>query len=256
MNMPAPIGHNFPPRDDEILQEKLAEKNEALLARHSELLAAVDRLPAKCDDDEMAGKLGDMIKLLMHCEKTLETNRVGEKEPFLTLGRVVDGFFKKYTSSLDTAKAKVNRVLTPYLKWKEDEARRVAREQQQAQIKEAQRLADEAAAQDAAKMKDAATQTLNEAAAMEKQAAKTQETVEAKAADLTRTRGDMGSVSGLVTKWVADQIDYETIDLEALRPFLSRAEIDKAAQTFARTVRNTKSLRGATIHEVSEARVR
>lgn len=248
---PPPPGHNNPPTTADVLRDKYGE----IIARHDELLAGADRIPQQCDDDDTAGKLGDLIKMITACTKAMDAHRVSEKEPYLTEGRNVDGFFKKFTEALDKAKTKVNGPLANYLRRKEDERRRKAIEDERASRAEAQRLADEAAAQEAAQMPEAAAQTFAAAAATEKDAEKAGKLAEAKPADLSRTRGDYGSVASLRTRWVAENLDFATLDLDALRPHISRAELEKAANAWAR-INKSNTLRGAHIREVDEAAVR
>src|SRR4051812_39027847 len=88
------IGHNLPPSDVEVLREKLAEKNADLLNRQEELVSAANRAPDSCDNEDAAKKFTDTIKMMTACKKSLEGRRIEEKEPYLTLERSVDGFFK------------------------------------------------------------------------------------------------------------------------------------------------------------------
>lgn len=256
------IGHNEAPDDEAILRERLREKAADIIKRHDDLMAAVTRVPAKCEDDEMAGKLGDLIKQLTACSKGLDALRVGEKEPFLKGGRIVDGFFNRFIEALDgdkssgSAKNKVGKILSAYLVWKEAENRRKLREQQEAEAREAQRLADEAAELEAAKMPEAADDVMQQAAIMEKQAEKTGELAEAKPAELSRTRGDYGSVASLRTRWAATEIDFDKVDLNLLRPYIARTEVEKACNAYARTHKDAKPLAGVNIREIKEAAVR
>lgn len=250
----ATIGHNNPPSDQEIVRESLETRTEDLRARHDELLAAVDRMPSSCDDDETAGKFGDMIKLITACAKSLEAKRVDEKEPYLTLSRVVDGFFKRYTDNLASAKIKVSRPLEVFLKRKEDERRRAAAEEAARQRAEAERVAAEAAALAAAKMNDLANQTMNEAIRIDEQAIKSEKLAEAKPSELARTRGDYGSLATLRTVWVGEIIDRDSLDRDSLWPYIPAEALQKAVNAFVRA--GGRELRGAKIFEQSSAQVR
>ena len=145
------IGHNNPPTDAEILKSTLAESNAEIIQRAEELIAAADRVPAVIDNDEDEQKLTAFLGSIAKCEKSFEGKRVAEKEPYLTLGRVVDGFFKTKMDALDKARRKVKPALDARLLWKREEQRRIDREA----AAERQRLADEQAAAAAAAEKPA-----------------------------------------------------------------------------------------------------
>lgn len=248
------IGHNQAPDDQVLLQERLNDSTAELRNRHDELIAAVERIPEECNDDETAGKISDMIKLITACSKSFETKRVGEKEPFLTLSRSVDGFFKKFTENLDGAKRKASRPLEVYLKRKEDERRRAAEEAARVQREEAERLAREAELLAKANMPEASNDVLGEAVRVEEQAQKAEKQAEAKPAELARTRGDYGSLATLRTTWVGEIVDKKELDLEALRPFMSDDVLQKLVNAAVKA--GFKELRGVKIYQKSEATVR
>jgi hypothetical protein len=77
---------------------------------------------------------------------------------------------------------------------------------------------------------------------------------DANQAELSRTRGDLGSVSSLRTDWVHDGFDREKIDLEALRQHLPADAIDQAIRSFIRA--GGRTLRGTHIFEQTTAVVR
>ena len=247
-------GDNFPPNNPQLLQERLSEETIDLRSRHDELLAAVDRIPTECNDDETAGKISDMIKLITACSKSFETKRVGEKEPFLTLSRSVDGFFKKFTENLDRAKRKASRPLEVYLKRKEDERRRAAEESARLQREEAESLAREAQMLAQANMPEASEQALGEAVRAEEQAQKADKQAEARPAELARTRGDYGSLATLRTTWVGEIVDKKSLDLDVLRPFMSDDVLQKLVNAAIKA--GFRDIRGVKIFERSEAMVR
>ena len=53
------------------------------------------------------------------------------------------------------------------------------------------------------------------------------------------------------TNWTGDMVDLETLDLEALRPYLTHDAIDLAIHKYAQA--GGRKLRGAHIHDTSEA---
>ena len=65
----------------------------------------------------------DFIKQLAAHMKTLDTTRVGEKEPYLEGGRTVDTFFKTLADPLDREKGTLQKRLTSYERQKAEEER-------------------------------------------------------------------------------------------------------------------------------------
>lgn len=254
---PTTLGHNSGAMA-ESLRDDLTEKHASIRTRAAELIAAADRVPETIDSDELAGKVGDFIKQVTACHKAAEGARVAEKEPHLAASRVVDGFFKTITDPLDTTKRMIERRVTTYLREKADaerrERERIAAEER-AKAEAARKVAEEAErkAQD-----DASLQNAIEAEAARKQAdadaAQAQKASEAKAADLSRTRGDYGSVASLTTFWDFKDLDRATLDLEALRAHIPTDALEKAVRSFVKA--GGRKLDGVNIFENTRAAVR
>jgi hypothetical protein len=252
--------HNNPPADllvGDALREKLRDESYELIQRRDHLLDAATRMPEITDDD-IAGKVSDYVKQLTALVKASETHRTGAKEPYLEGGRNVDGFFKAITDPVEKTKTDVQRKLTIYLRQKEEAERRARIEQERLA-----REAAEAARKEAeAKAKDAAdSAALDVAIEAEKQAevaaadlAKATQAADVKPAELSRTRGEYGSMSSLRTDWVFDDLDRQQLDLEALRPYLPTDGLDKAVRAFIKA--GGRQLRGVNIYETTTAVVR
>lgn len=254
------LGDNNPPPDllvGDALRETLHDANGDLLRRRDALLEAAERVPT-IDSDDVAGKVTDFIKQLAALHKAAEAKRTDAKEPYLEGGRNIDGFFKAITDPVSKAKVSVERRLTEYLRDKELRARREREEQE--------RLAREAAARARAEAEEKAKaladeRDLNAALEAEKAAetatadlVKAEQAADVKAAELSRTRGEYGSVSSLRTAWVFDEIDREAIDLEALRFHLPTDALEKAVRSFIKA--GGRELRGTRIFETTAAVVR
>ena len=253
------VGHNLPPAENaEILRAEFAERHGALVRRRDDLLQAVDRVPATVDDDQTAGNVGDFIKQLDAGRKAAEGARVAEKEPFLEGGRTVDGWFKKITEPLIDAKKDIEARLNIYLRAKADaerkareEAERLAREKaaeaaaeaarKEQEAKDAKGLDDAVAAEDAAK-------------AAAEAAAEAQQEADAKPAELSRTRGDYGSVASLRARWTFKDLDRATLDLQALRQHLSTDALEKAVRSYIKA--GGRALPGVHIFETTSTVVR
>jgi len=250
------IGHNSGDAAQQI-RENLDTKHADILRRKAELLEACDRAPVTINDDDTAGKVGDFVKQIAACIKTADGARVTEKEPFLAGGRTVDGYFKGITDPLDKAKTVVQGRITDYLRRKADaerrqreEAARIEREEAERKRKEAEAAA--AALQDQQSLDSAivAEQIAKQAAA---DAAAADKAANANAAELSRTRGDYGSVASLVTFWDFKDLDRDRIDLQALRHHLPADAIEKAVRSFIKS--GGRTLPGVTIFENTKARV-
>lgn len=260
MNTTPGLGHNLPPNDAELLRDQLKETNDDLLGRHSELLASIDRAPAIIEDDETARRMTDLIKMVTSCSKSLDGKRIEAKEPYLTLGRAVDGFFNPLIDQLKRGKTKAEIILGTWLRKKEAEERRVREEAAQAARDESERLAREAQEAEAAQMPKLAEQRISEAAVVEKQAIQAERSAEERPAKLAAVHGDYGSRSSLRSFKVAKIDERAILDLEALRPHFSEAHIQIALNSWMaanwKDDKNPPSLRGASFTLESRAQVR
>jgi hypothetical protein len=252
------LGHNSPPDDITILRERLEDEAASLLRRRDELLGSVDRAPLEIGDDDTAGRVADLIKLVMACHKNAEAARVARKEPFLASGRAVDGFYKQITDPLERAKKTVESRLTAYQRRKADEERRRREEEARAQAAEAERQRRDAEAAAAALKSeedlDAAIIAEEHAAQAAADAVQAQRAAEAKPADLSRSRGTFGSVASLRTFWDFTDLDRAALDLETLRPHLPQDAIEKAVRSFIKA--GGRELRGVKIFENTASVVR
>lgn len=252
--------HNNPPPDllvGDALREKLADANQDLLDRADALLEAAVRVPQITDDD-VAGKVSDFIKQLTALAKTVEARRTDAKEPYLEGGRNIDGFFKAISEPILKTKTGVERSLTTYLREKEERARRERMEQERIAREAAEKARKDAEEKARAAADDVA---LNDAIEAERSAesaqadlVKAEQAANVKAAELSRTRGEYGSVSSLRTHWVFDDIDKATLDLETLRPFIAAEDLGKAVRAYIKA--GGRELRGTRIYETTVANVR
>ena len=260
MDSPVPRDHNNPPPDllvGDDLRAKLARDHENLTARKDQLVDAGNRIP-EVNDEDSARKVSDFVVQLSACAKAADAARVGEKEPYLNGGRVVDGFFKAISDPLDVVKKKAERSLTEYHRAvaaaerarREEEARKAAEAAAEARRKaeeEARAIADAKSLQDAVAAEKAAEQAAADAALAAKAA-------DAKPADLSRTRGEFGAVSSLRTFWDFDSLDREKLDLETLRNYLPQEGLESAIRSFIKI--GGRTLNGVRIFENTKVTVR
>jgi hypothetical protein len=218
------IGHNRPaPLTAEELQAYLAGEYRELMERRDELIAAVSRAPTVIENDEIAGKMGDFsVKQLAAWIKAWEATRIAEKEPYLSAGRAVDGFFQKAATALERGKDEIDGRRKVYVD-KKAAAERAAR------MAEARRLAEEAAKREAEMQTMDALEEVIEAHGAAAEAAKA---AAVKTAELSRIRGDHGSVTSLKEFWTFRDLDRAKLDLEALRQHLSIDALAQALRSF------------------------
>jgi hypothetical protein len=113
---------------------------------------------------------------------------------------------------------------------KAEEARQIAKEEQ---IK--RWTADEEAKKAGGEERSAKREekaNLTDAVRLEKRADRLDDAAEASDADLSRGRGEYGSVGSLVTRWTWRMIDRDKVPLEALRAYLHPDAIDTAVTRF------------------------
>jgi len=248
------IGHNNPPKESELLVQRLRDEHNIPLNNAQKLIEAADRIPAIIEDDEIAGKATDYIKQLNGSKKTLEALRVSEKEPFLSLGRVVDGVFNAGIDAIEVAKKKALKPLDEHNKRKEAAERRRREEEAATQRKRAEedRLAAEAMRK--AQQTEVAAELTDKANIGEQVAATMQRGAEEKPCDMVKTRSETGATAILRTKWVGELSDILMLDIEALRYHIDPAALQKAINSFVSA--GGRELRGANIFEKSETVVR
>ena len=252
------IGGNLPPVETPAeIYERLADTYASLIARRDELLAGVARVPAEIGDDNVS-KIIDFVKQIKAAGTKATEAFKTEKNPFLEGGRAVDGYFKRITEPLSDGVVALNKKLTVYQVAKEAAERRVREAAEQAARVEAarlQKIADDAAAAlraEADKMReaqnlDAAVEREAEAQRAEAAALLASREAQAKVADLSRTRGDMGGVSSLRTEWRGEIISRADLDLEALRDHIPADALDQAIRSFVKA--GARNLTGARIYE-------
>lgn len=242
----------------EVLHELLNDENADLVARAEVLLAAMDRAPAKIEDDEVCGKVADFVKQFDAAIKKTEGARVAAKEPALAAARAIDGFFTPLRDRLSKARLVLKVRIEEYLRNKaaeeqrrRDEAARIAAEE--AKRKEAAAL--QSIENDIAAI---AETKIDEAAEAQTAAAQSAVFASAKPAEMARTRGELGSVATLSTSWAFEITDLTRIPLERLRPYLDQGAIEKALRGYMATLPRpiTVEMPGVRFFEKSSASIR
>lgn len=97
-------GHNNPPLElpaDDTVKTYLTAKHGEHFDRFRELEAAAKTVPKKIKDEEMSGKVGDLVGQFRALYRALEGGRTSENAPVRKLLALVDGFFNVTSSKAE-----------------------------------------------------------------------------------------------------------------------------------------------------------
>lgn len=251
----AEIGHNNPPSEIEILKETLAERNAKALNRAKSLNEAAGRVPDEVKDQATADKITDLEKLIGTCLKALDDGHEAEKKPFLTMGRVVDDFFRDPRVTLEAAKKRIKGIQTRFLVDKEsaERKRRLAEEEKRRQeaavtLQAAQKLEGEGKAA-------AAEVMLEQAVAIDDDAAFFAAAATQKGQAMAVSKGEAtGAKSSLRYIKTGELLDKNVVDLEVLRPYIKPEHIQVAINMAVKA--GVKEIKGVKIWDKPEAATR
>jgi regulator of protease activity HflC (stomatin/prohibitin superfamily) len=245
--------HNRPPDVIGDLLETLRETHQPLAVRLEEITDAFQRVPDTVEDDDDGNRVADFVKVTTAFLKNCDAARVAAKEPHLAAGRAVDGYFKKLMDPVEKVKLALGQRLTAFQRKKADEERRRREEiarQERERAEEEERIAREATRL-AAEAKDAESRRLaaearDRAAAAQEAAQAAREEAAVKAAEISRTRTDLGSVASLVTSWDFEVVDsrkvprlFLTVDHAAIKAFI-KASTDKKTGKCSATIEGVR----------------
>lgn len=221
--------------------------------------------------DDQAGKdvVTALMKTMRETWKRIEGVHEAEKAPHLERGRATDGFFFGLMEKLGRRSKtgpkgegeRLNDLLTDYdlrvlaaeqerRRKAAEEAARIARIAEEARLKAEREEAERRLAAERARLEEtkAAKGKAAEEAAKAASEARVEETVAANRAeetyietlaapkDIMRQRSDAGVTSGMGTEKFVEITDLKALDLEALRPYLMKADLEKAVRKYADSV--------------------
>ena len=138
------IGHNLPADQAEEIAAQLPIDYAELVARHAELMEAQENAPTVIDDEDAKERALDHVKSLTTLRKRAEALRVDLKEPHLSAGRAVDGFFVPLRDDCDKASKQAKAPITVYDDRKAEALRIEREEEARREREEADRLRREA----------------------------------------------------------------------------------------------------------------
>lgn len=252
---------NVPPVEKpKTLEDQVRERHAAFLKSAQDWIDSVARAPEVIPDDATNEKIGKTVQELIKARTKAEVHHKAEKSPFLDSGRVIDGIFLTGVSKAAQAAQTVleNRQRVFLRKKQAEETAKLIAEAEKNRLEEdAAREASEAALRTAERAQDtgdfqAADEALEAAAGHEQAAVQAQEAAEAAGAkadgpvqDMLRVHSSLGVTISGKAEWVTTLADRAKIDWSVLEPFLSDADILKAAKAAVKAGR--RSIAGFTI---------
>jgi len=275
------IGNNTDAPDYAKQESDRLQRDYGLLATNAaELKAEAALISFPIPDDDTKGKVVSLIKRIRDTAKRADGFRELEKQPHFRRGQGVDQFFfglidtlaKRDRKNRDGVADELQSELNEYdnrklleeqarrRKIAEDEAREAAR--LRAEQLEKDRIAEEArqAAERARKPETTAakqeiantaevlaTEAAIDATLAENRAEDAHVATLARPADIMRTRGSDGTLSTMAREGYAEIADARLLDKEALWPFISINEKEKALRQWAKSTGHTQEMTGAKI---------
>ena len=226
-------GHNMPPTELEIVKQRLADEERSIRAS----LANVnkDPLPETVENDVVAGQVTERIKNLRNIVSGIEKAHKLVKAPYFECGKAVDAWKNGMEAEIEALRKLAEKPLSAFLTKKAAEERARQLEVARQQREEAEKLAAEAAAHQAANITDVAVELLDAAVESEAVANRIEQNITyARPSDLAKSRSVHGSTSSQKMAWVARIVSLRGINLEVLRPYLSEEAIQKALNAFVK----------------------
>jgi hypothetical protein len=218
-----PKNHNSPPSELEILKENLTLRYVHLMRDAEAKNALSAKIPEVFTAQNEADFVSDYIAEIAQLQKSLESARKEEKDPFLRQGQAVDEFFKEYKDNLEDSVGKAKIPLTAWLKKAaaEEQARR------DAELK----LAKEAAA--AAIQHVVTADDAEKAVEAQHVADIAQKVAAAPVVSMAAATGKY-SKSSLKKEWVGTIVDIGKVDLEKLRAYIKPEAIQVALNAYVK----------------------
>lgn len=219
------FGNNRPPVN-EIIEMEIPDA----LQEYDQALADLSQIdPKGIDSEESLATAGKAIERAKRAGRWLDEKRQDIKRPILNAGREIDAFFRDRQDNVQAKIGPIQNGANAFMRArqarideeKRREADRLRLEAEKAERKAAEAKSDQAAANAAAKAAEADAR------------ADHLENTDIKAAPVKAA----GVTSSTRKTYDAEIVDWEKLDLNRLKDFMSRADIEKAARSWARTTK-------------------
>ena len=287
LNPRAVPGSNEAPDYAQQVTDRIAEEYREIDTTLTRLLDEARGMPAVVENDDQALLLGALIKRMRDVDSRIESIRTLEGEPYLRGKNAVDSFFFAWRDKIgrrnkndrsakpgatDVLQARINdyqnrkiaeenarleaarRETDRLAQVARDKAAQEARDAEEARLKAERarkaetKVATNAAAEALERASDLAAQEAERTANLAEEA---RLAALAKPADIARVRGNDATGAG-VTLTVAKEnyvilTDRTKVDLEALRPYFTDMEIEKALRGWAKATSFRTTMPGAEV---------
>jgi len=250
MNIIAPIGHNNPPSETEILIDLLAQKEKEL--RHRMKFAPA---PAEIADEQQAGRITDEIKAVKNIIRLVSDIHSTTKKPYLECGRIVDAWKKRLEVELEVICSTFAKPLNVFLDKRAQEERARQIEEARLERERAEALAAEAQAHAQAGISDTANDLLDAAVSSEAMANRIEDhAYTATPSQLAKSRSMHCATASQKLVWIGEIQNISAIDLNKLRAYFTTDALQKAVNAFIRD--GGRSLDGVLIEQRPQLNVR
>ena len=280
-------GSNEAPDYAQQVTDRIAEEYREIDTTLTRLLDEARGMPAVVENDDQALLLGALIKRMRDVDSRIESIRTLEGEPYLRGKNAVDSFFFAWRDKIgrrnkndrsakpgatDVLQARINdyqnrkiaeenarleaarRETDRLAQVARDKAAQEARDAEEARLKAERarkaetKVATNAAAEVLERASDLAAQEAERTANLAEEA---RLAALAKPADIARVRGNDATGAG-VTLTVAKEpyallTDRTKVDMKALQPYFTEAEIEKALRGWAKATGHRIAMEGAEI---------
>lgn len=248
--MSAPIGHNNPPSEIEILKEKLSEKENELRKDMK-----FEKAPETIEDEQHAGRITETIKSIKRFISKVSDIHKDVKAPHLECGRAVDAWKKRLELELEKIISDYTKPLTAFLELKAKEERDRQIEAARIERERAEALALEALAHADAGINDTADELMDAAVGSEIMADRMIDKVAtATPNQLFKSRSEYGSTASQSLVWVGEIENISAIDFNQLRKYFTITEIEKAINAAVRD--GIRKLDGVKIEQKTKLNIR
>lgn len=225
-------------QQNQTLLADLTKNNAAMIKLRDDLAARFAKVPEVLETQEQHDEAAQLVSDITKAVKAIDAGREHDKAPTLQAGRLIDTHYAGLKVPEEDAKKKTLARITDFQNRKAAEERRLR--------EETERLAREKAAEDRRKAEELAQAAQTErdlrvaiesdkiAKRSEVASAKATAAVDAKPADLVRTRTATGALSTMKKETVVVVDDYAEVDLNGLRAYIPQATVDAALRAMFR----------------------
>jgi hypothetical protein len=192
--------------------------------------------PPIVEDDEDLAQINTLVIALRDERKRVVSIGDAETKPYYNAHKTAHSFFNQLVTRLSSLQEQLEHRGKRYLDKKHEAARKAREEAERKAREEARRLEQEAVVAAQAGKPQEATAAMTAAVSANDRADDAGAAARAKPADMARTH-TAGGTASLAEGIEFAVTDWSKLDLEILRPYIRRDEIDKAIRALVRARR-------------------